>query len=185
MTPRFFTEETKSTSEFPIHIEEGRGKLTDNLCNFSSIDSVLLSFNWSLLCVIHNVCDTVLHDFNCCWIWSGTVSLYNWSSSANAWSWIECFLISLNSGCVYKAKGTGPKTETWGTPKQREALSHLRPSCCNGIWEKAKGSSYHKFPLLTKRGLCASVWWKFHLFWWRNDWRQSVNSVDISVCKEK
>ncbi|WP_419584046.1 hypothetical protein, partial [Thiolapillus sp.] len=28
VTPRFFTEETKSTSEFPILTEEGRGKLT-------------------------------------------------------------------------------------------------------------------------------------------------------------
>ena len=44
VTPRFFTEETKSTSEFPVRIEEGRGELTDNLCDFTSIDSVLLSF---------------------------------------------------------------------------------------------------------------------------------------------
>ena len=45
VTPRFFTEETKSTSEFPVRIEEGRGKLTDSLCDLTSIDSVLLSFN--------------------------------------------------------------------------------------------------------------------------------------------
>ena len=43
--------------------------VTDNLCDFTRIDSVLLSFNWSFLCVIHDfdVCDTVLHDYNCCW----------------------------------------------------------------------------------------------------------------------
>ena len=116
VTPRFFTEETKSTSEFPIRIEEGWGKLTDNLCDFTSIDSVLLSFNWSLLCVIHNL-SSVIHFFmiSVVWIWSGTVSLYNWLSSANAWCWIECFLISSNRGCVYKTKKTGPKTEPWGT----------------------------------------------------------------------
>ena len=31
-----------------------------------------------------------------------------------------------------------------------------------------------ELPLLTKSGLCAFVWWKFRVSWWRNDWRQSV-----------
>ena len=51
--------------------------------------------------------------------------------------------------------------------------------------QTTKGSNFLKLPLLTKCGLCASVSWKFHLFWRRNGWRQSVDSVDISVHKEK
>ena len=123
VTPRFFSEETKNTSEFPVRIEEGKGKLTDNLCDFTSIDSILLSFNWSLLCVIHNLTSVIQFCMISIvvWIWSGTVSLYNWLSSANAWCWIECFLISSNRGCVYKTKRTDPKTEPWGTPKLRGA----------------------------------------------------------------
>ena len=125
----FFTERKKSTSEFPIRIEKRREKLTDSLCDFTSIDSVLLSFNWSLLCVVHNLTSMIQFCMVSIvvWIWSGTVSLYNWLSSANAWCWIECFLISLNRGCVYRTKRTGPKTEPWGTPKLRGASSDLSP----------------------------------------------------------
>ena len=126
----FFTEGTKSTSEFPIRIEEGRGKLTDNLCDFASIDSVLLSFNWSLFCVIHNLTSVIQFCMISivAWIWSGTVSVYNWLSSANAWCWIERFLINSNGGCMYKTKRTGPTTEPWGMPKLRETSSDLKPS---------------------------------------------------------
>ena len=128
VTSRFFTEETKSTSEFPIRIEEGWGKLTDNLCDFTSIDSVLLSFNWSLLCVIHNLTYviqlciiTIAH-----WIWSGTVSLYNRLSSANAWCLIE-FSWSVCTICVQDKKKESPMTEPWGTPKWRGASPYPRP----------------------------------------------------------
>ena len=83
VTPRVFTEETKSTSEFPIRIEEGRGKLTDNLCDFTSIDSVLLSFNWSLLYVIHNLTSVIQFCrfqllFGCDWGWFLWITGYRW-----------------------------------------------------------------------------------------------------------
>ena len=52
------TERTKYASEFPTRYEEGR-HLTDKLCGFTSIDSVLCPF------LRFNVCDTVLHDIKC------------------------------------------------------------------------------------------------------------------------
>ena len=127
-TKFFFTEGTKCTSEFPIRIDKGKGKLTDNLCDFRSIDSVLLSFNWSLLCVIHNLtsviqlCIITIAD----WIWSGTVSLYNRLSSANAWCLIE-FSWSVCTICVQDKKKGSPMTEPWGTPKWRGASPYPRP----------------------------------------------------------
>ena len=40
-----------------------------------------------------------------------------------------------------------------------------------------QGSNHHELPRLTKHGLCASVWWKINLFWWRNCWRLVDSSV--------
>ena len=44
--------------------------------------------------------------------------------------------------------------------------------------EYPKGSNSHKLPLLTKCGLCASVWWKFHFFFF---WTE--NRLE-TVCKQ-
>ena len=44
---------------FCCFIEEGRGDLTDKLCNFTSVDSVLLSSYKSLLSVIHNLTSAI------------------------------------------------------------------------------------------------------------------------------
>ena len=157
---RFFTEETKSTSEFPIRVEEGRGKLTDNLCGFTSIDSILLSFHWSLLCVIHSLTSVIQFYMVSIvvWIWSGTVSLHKRLSSANAWCWIECFLISSNRGCVYKTKRTGPKTEPWGTSKLRGASSDLRPLTVT-IWVMSEGYDLNQDKDESLRPkVCSSRW---------------------------
>lgn len=102
VTLRLFTEGTKCISESPLRIEEGRENLTDNLREFTGIDSGLLSFNWSVLYVIHKLASVIQFCMIpvVVWIWQGEVSLYNWLSSVNAWCWSECFLISSNSSCV-------------------------------------------------------------------------------------
>ena len=173
--PRFFTEGTKSTSEFPIRIEEVRGKLTDNLCDFISIDSVLLSFDWSLLCVIHNLTSVIQFCMISVvvWIWSETVSLYKRLSSANAWCWIERFLISSNRGCVYKTKRTGPRTEPLGTSKLRGASSDLRPLTLT-IWVLSERYDLNQDKAVSLIPKECSSWWRRML------WSMVSNAADRS-----
>ena len=59
------------------------------MCDFTSTDSVLLSFYWSLLCFIRNVTPVIqfCRISAVGWIRSGAVSLYKRLSSANAWCW--------------------------------------------------------------------------------------------------
>ena len=83
--------------------------------------SVLLSFNWSLFSATQTFTsemqDLMVHTrVNAS---EGESDLYSSVSSANVWWETEWWLITSETGWVYKAKITGSRTEPWGTPKVR------------------------------------------------------------------
>jgi len=83
----------------------------------SKFTSVLSEFNIKKLQVIH-VFMSLRHAWSLVsWLGSsGLIDRYNWVSSAQQWMFMECFLIILPKGSMYKVNTIDPSTEPYGTP---------------------------------------------------------------------
>ena len=86
VTPRFLTDDTNGTSASPMWMIDGKGLWTDILFESMIMDSVLLSFSWSLLS-------------------------FSWSLfySRNTWSCNHCRLVDLCTSIVRCSVLTPPK----------------------------------------------------------------------------
>ena len=99
--------------------QSGRGTEFEILGADTISASVLSSFSFSLLWVIHDL-ESWAH---CCMDWMSSSTCYggvdfcNWVSSAKEWWRTEWLLLRSERGAVYRMKRTGPKTDPCGTPQ--------------------------------------------------------------------
>ena len=116
VTPRYLADREKRTVEFPTVRESERGVEFKILGADMISASVLSSFSFSLLWVIHDLtswphCTDWMSSSTCC----GGADFCNWVSSAKGWWKTEWLSIKSERGAVHRMKRTGPGTDPCGT----------------------------------------------------------------------
>ena len=141
VTSRYFDDWEKRTVEFPAVRESGRGIEFEIFGADMISASVLSSFSFSLLCVIHDLtwwthfCMDWMNLSTCC----GRTDSCNWVSSAKEWRRTEWLSITSERGVVYRKKQQIPVgLRSWWSLGQSCSCFQLQFEFC--LWGKKRTS---------------------------------------------
>ena len=164
VTPSYLADWEKWTVEFPTMRKSGRGIEVEILGVDMISASVLSSFSFSLLWVIHDL--TSWTHFCMDWMSSptcfGGVDFCNWVSSAKKWWRTEQLSITSERGAVYRMKRTGlcgtPQLVGWD--RATVVYSYSLSPVCEIRREPVESSityAKHMFKTLEKNGIVSKA----------------------------